>query len=486
MYRIARLPMRNNLQAASRIAAISRHMATPAQSSQPSTPEEPPVLFEEKLSMRRYILNRPKKLNSLNAAMLDLLGPKLKQWNDADLAGIIVGTGEGKAFCAGGDVAAVVESIENKKHDEALNFFQREFGMDYYLAKLDKPYVVVMDGYTMGGGFGLTAPAAFRVATEKTQFAMPETKIGYFPDVGGSYYLSRLDGQIGTYLSLTGNIVSGRAAFELGLATHFIHSSRVPQLLERLSALERPTFGQVASAIDDLYTEREPSDPPFPFAGGIRDALDDAFSQGTVEKILEKLRHYADGKSKNSSAEIVQWAKDTTTMLEDRSPTSLKVALQAIRRAKKMDLQHALAMELNIAQKFCSGTNPDFKTGVTAVMITKLKGRPEWSPASLADVSDATVEEYFTQETAPKLIMPRIEKESKGRDPRKYALPGEELIMKVVKGEHPASPDTAITVEELLDRFDELTNNKAGVREKVLEVVNRKCTMDGDKFLSWK
>lgn len=115
-----------------------------------------------------------------------------------------------------------------------------------------------------------------------------------------------------------------------------------------------------------------------------------------------------------------------------------------------------------------------------------MKGRPEWTPASLADVSDATVEGYFTQETSPKLIMPRIEKDSKARDHRKYALPSEESIMKVVKGEHPSSPDTAITVEELLDRFDELTNNKAGVREKVLEIVNRKCKMDGDKFLSWK
>ena len=119
-------------------------------------------------------------------------------------------------------------------------------------------------------------------------------------------------------------------------------------------------------------------------------------------------------------------------------------------------------------------------------MITKLKGKPEWSPASLSEVSDATVDEYFTQETAPKLIMPRVEKELKTRDPRKYALPGEDLIMKVVKGEHPSSPDTAITVNELLDRLDEITNNKAGVREKVLEVVNRKCNMDGDKFLSWK
>lgn len=145
---------------------------------------------------------------------------------------------------------------------------------------------------------------------------------------------------------------------ELGLATHFIHSSRVPQLLERLSALERPTFGQVASAIDDLYTEREPSDPPFPFAGGIRDALDDAFSQATVEDILAKLRHYAEGKNKKSSADVVQWARDTVAMLEDRSPTSLKVALQAIRRAKKMNLEHALAMELNIAKKFCVRTSP--------------------------------------------------------------------------------------------------------------------------------
>ena len=117
--------------------------------------------------------------------------------------------------------------------------------------------------------------------------------------------------------------------------------------------MERPTFGQVASAIDDLYTEREPSDPPFPFAGAVRDALDDAFSQKTVEDIVSRLRHHADGKSKNSSADVVQWAKDTLAMLEDRSPTSLKVALRAIRRAKKMNLVDTLAMELNIAKKFC-------------------------------------------------------------------------------------------------------------------------------------
>jgi len=457
-----------------------------------SIPEEPKVLFESDGSLRKYTLNRPLKLNALDEPMLSLLRPKIEEWSASNLCGTIVGVGVGRAFCVGGDVESVIaNAADPATRPRAIDFFKREFEMDYILAALQKPYVTILDGITMGGGVGLAALAPFRIATENTVFAMPETNIGYCPDVGGSFFLSRLDGQLGTYLALTSDNLRGRAVFELGFATHFIPSRRIPTLLDRLAALDSPTASHINNAIEELSSERMPEEPASPFLGATREAMDFAFRHDSVEKIVLDLESFID----HEDASVKQWATKTLAMLHARSPTSLKVALKAIRFGKSMGLLEALNMEMKIATAFCNQASPDFTIGVTAVLIRKDKARPQWSPATLPEVSEEIVSRFFDEKSpylasAPVLTIPETLALGKPSDPAKYALPTEADIRLVVN----RSKDTGTTkirLDELIERVDSSRAGKLGVREKVLEVAQRKCIVednaDGNRvWLTWK
>jgi len=316
---------------------------------------------------------------------------------------------------------------------------------------------------------------------------MPETKIGFFPDVGASYYLSRLDGQIGTYLALTGTSLTGRAVFEHGLATHYIPSARVPMLLESLAALEKPTYTQVNEAIEDLHYDREPTDPVPPLSGAIRTALDSAFSQDTVEGIVARLKTFT---TDDKGADVLQWAKDTLAMLEERSPTSLKIALMAIRKGKPLDILESLKMELGIATVFCRGASPDFHAGVTFLLVDKLAGIPAWSPASLDQVDGASLEASFfnAEENTPQLVLPEALRNNNPAPTSflRYGLPSEDELQALVQGRHASSGSGALTLQELIAKVEDLRGGKRGVAEKVQEVVNRRCTVDGDGYLRWR
>ncbi|KAH9857204.1 3-hydroxyisobutyryl-coenzyme A hydrolase [Lenzites betulinus] len=487
--------------AAQRTAALGRHLMStsasiPASKARVDAPDEAPVLFESSGAVRTYVLNRPKKLNALNEPMLNLLRPQIEDWSQGDLVKVIVGRGVGRGFCAGGDVERVVrDASEPAARPHAIDFFRREFEMDYILAAVPKPYICVMDGITMGGGVGLAANAQFRIATEKTVFAMPETKIGYSPDVGASYFLSRVDGEIGTYLGLTGAIIKGHAVFEHGFATHFVESRRIPALLERIAALEDPNYQRINALIEEARSEPDSENASTAIIGAKREALDAAFSHNTVEKIVAALKDISSGHRDES---VRQWAAQTVEELDNRSPTSLKVALAAIRRGKHMTLLDALQMEMNIATAFCSGVTPDFHTGVTAVLVEKTKERPNWSPARLEDVDDSELLHNFfakyspDKETAPRLNPPSyVAQANKIADPMQFALPSESEIRSMVDGSHRSSGATEITLDELLAKFDGLRKGKSGVREKILEVVQRKCTFEQDKhmdkqWLKWK
>lgn len=223
---------------------------------------------------------------------------------------------------------------------------------------------------TVGGGVGLSAHAPFRIATENTRFAMPETNIGYSPDVGANFFLSRLDGEIGTYLGLTSYNLTGRAVLwvlhctlflvdglenvlkricsENGLATHYVPSRRIPQLLSQLAALNDPTPQMINSLIEEHYGEPLAEETNNAIRGEIRDAVDIAFGHDTVEEIFASLEQL----QQSSSEAVTKWAADTLAILEHRSPTSLKVALQAIRLGRKMTLAEVLRMEMGIATAF--------------------------------------------------------------------------------------------------------------------------------------
>ncbi|KAK0441016.1 3-hydroxyisobutyryl-CoA hydrolase [Armillaria borealis] len=531
---------RGGASALKRTRQIASHMM--------STTAEDTVKFESLSELRAYTLNRPEKLNALDEQMLGLLRPKIESWRKSELCGVILGRGTGRAFCAGGDVASVAQNAANPEtRKRAIKFFKDEFELDYLLATIQKPYVALMDGITMGGGVGLSAPATFRVATENTLFAMPETDIGYCPDVGGSYYLSRLDGEIGTYLSLTGARLKGRAVFEHGLATHFIPSRRIPTVLEALAGVEDADYEiasvEVNGILEENSAERESDEPSSLLVGATRVALDSAFRHDSVEKIIDDLTRL-----KSDKDELVSgWASKTLELLLLRSPTSLKVALAAIRRGRNLDLWEALNMELRIATAYCSGASSDFITGITAKLIDKSKGPPQWSPNSVKDVTDDIVSRFFSAESAfltqaPKLYLPEndpvpkegstketedstnkagapsqestgsVENSGKrdaaldGQDrdigpPRdfsakphpyhKFGLPTEKEIEAIVRGNDIDSPGTGYTVDEVVEKVLEHHNGKMGIREKVLEIIERKCKIvdnaDGNfVWVSWK
>ncbi|KAF7311354.1 3-hydroxyisobutyryl-CoA hydrolase, mitochondrial [Mycena kentingensis (nom. inval.)] len=472
MLRTATCLMSRRALATARTQAIARHMSS-------SEPTEPVVRFESTLGLRTYVLNRPKKLNALNDEMLNILRPKIEEWDDAELGSVIVGTGAGRGFCAGGDVESVVKAAADvATRSKAIDFFKREFELDLLLASLRKPYVAILDGVTMGGGVGLVANAPFRVATENTVFAMPETKIGYCPDVGASYFLSRLDGEIGTYLALTSDIIKGRAVFEHGLATHYIPSRRLPLLMDRLSNLDDANLVAIDRTLEELCHERDQEDPLPPFVDAKRVAIDMAFGHDRVELIFSDLELF----KKDVDPVISGWAAQTLETLKLRSPTSLKVALRAIRMGKTQTLTEALNMELKIATAFCNGASPDFVTGVTAVLVDKTKERPDWKPSSLDEVSDEIVDRFFSPHSMYIQDAPKINLEELGRHPNakrqlRFALPSENDIREVITGEDPASGDMGFTLDDVLEHFHDQRGGKIGVGDKILEVVRRKTSV---------
>lgn len=472
-----------------RLSALVRQMASSSPSSSQSKQETlpgklssqdenaaPPVLFRSELNTRTYVLNRPKQLNALDQSMLELLKSKIEEWEQSPRCHVIIGTGNGRAFCAGGDVKTIVQNLQKGNPETGIRFFKEEFELDYALARLKTPYIAILDGVTMGGGVGLSINAMFRVATENTVFAMPETKIGYSPDVGASFFLPRLDGALGTYLGLTGESLRGREVFESGIATHYVASHRIPALLERLNNLDKPTPEMINDALEEFHSERLSDEPRSTVAGSRRKAVDMAFSGSSVEDIMGALSELANQHDHPESG----WAKETLETLELRSPTSIFVAFEALREGKQQTLGQALSTELGIATAYCTGASPDFVTGVKALLIDKAQGRPEWAPNKIGDLSPSNVlSKFFSRDSpflrkVPETSFTDPESLSFPTEPMKFSLPSEEEIGRLVRGEHPSSSSTAFSLEELLQKAQELWG-KQGVEAKIKDVVSRRC-----------
>uniref|UniRef100_A0A671T8D1 3-hydroxyisobutyryl-CoA hydrolase n=1 Tax=Sinocyclocheilus anshuiensis TaxID=1608454 RepID=A0A671T8D1_9TELE len=319
------------------------------------------VLFENVGNAGVITLNRPKALNALNLTMIRHIYPQLKKWDkdsETDLV-IIKGAGE-KAFCAGGDIRAVTEA--GKAGDSlAQDFFREEYILNNTIGTYQKPYVALIDGITMGGGVGLSVHGRFRVATEKTLFAMPETGIGLFPDVGGGYFLPRRQGKLGLFLALTGFRLKGRDVQRIGLATHFVQSDKIASLEKDLVDLKSPSNSDVAQLLDS-YQEQ--------------------VCAGSVEEIMENLK-------KDGSA----FALKQTETLSKMSPTSLKLTFRQIQEGARMSLQEVLVMEYRLSQACMRGH--DFYEGVRAVLIDKDQS-PKWKPSTLSEVSEQAIEECFS------------------------------------------------------------------------------------------
>ncbi|KAI5296199.1 hypothetical protein KEM52_005219 [Ascosphaera acerosa] len=448
------------------------------------TPDD--VLFTPLFGVRHVELNRPKKLNSLDGSMARKLTPRLLEFENSDLANIIVVSGAGeKAFCAGGDVAALAVQVRDqgaKGVEEAKQFFELEYQLDHLIAHYTKPYVAILDGYTMGGGVGLSVHAPFRIATERTKFAMPETKIGFFPDVGASFFLPRLDGALGTYLALTSEVLSATDAFYAGVATHYLHSSTLAALVQRLSELvfhDRAKLSERLDIVNRTIAEFHtglPDDAGSPGApsvvrGSLRAAVDRCFSKASVAEIIDALKA-------ETAPETREWAAKTLATLAERSPTSLKVALRQMRLGRKWSITTAFQREAKLSAKFMS--HPDFVNGVCALLVDKT-GAPKWQPAQLEEVSDAEVNAFFDVAEGDKplpLLKPGVDYFDYPH--RRFALPSEEAVRQVVMAE------AGMTREDVVALFWQKSGQKAGVREKVREVLARKTREVGVKReLEW-
>lgn len=331
----------------------------------------------------RIHLNRPKALNALTLSKIRLIAPKLDAWAGDDAVHAVAITGEGsRAFCAGGDIRAIHDSIRGGDGDFLAAFFAEEYRLNRRIKTYPKPYVAIMDGITMGGGVGVSVHGTYRVATENTVFAMPETGIGFFPDVGGTYFLPRCPGALGTYLGLTGARLGAADALHAGVVTHHVPSHAIPSLLQALGeaegGLSDPSdFHSAMTAVLDMYHE----DPGVSALEGRQAMIDRCFSLPGVEDILEALK-----------AEEDPWAAEQYAALAEKSPTALKVACRQLQVGRHVDFDRAMQIEYRLSQRFCQGH--DFPEGIRATIIER-GSAPVWSPATLEEVDPATVDGLF-------------------------------------------------------------------------------------------
>lgn len=321
----------------------------------------------------RIRLNRPKALHALNTGMCVAMLDAIDRWHDDPaIEAVLIDHAEGRGFCAGGDIRMIAESGAGDGA-AARDFFRTEYRLNHRLFTYAKPIVAFMDGVTMGGGVGISQPARFRVATENTRFAMPETGIGLFPDVGGGWYLSRLPGHVGEYLALTGARLSGGECLALGLATHFLPADRLEAA--KVAIIAHPQ--EIGAILDRLAAPA-----PEPALLGHRAVIDALFAGKTVEDILAALE--ADGGD---------WATATLAILATKSPQALKVSLKLVRDGRYMP-----SFEDEMRQEFAVATRvvqrPDFREGVRAVILDK-DNAPRWQPATLDGVTDHVIDQIF-------------------------------------------------------------------------------------------
>jgi enoyl-CoA hydratase len=316
-------------------------------------------------------LNRPKAINSLNQTMVDVLRPLLTRWEDDDAVRAVVLSGAGeRGLCAGGDVVAVYHSAR-KDGVEVRKFWHDEYLLNGQVGRFAKPYVSLMDGIVMGGGVGVSAHGSIRVVTETSKVAMPEVGIGFIPDVGGAFLLSRAPGALGLYAALTGAPFSGADAIALGFADHYVPHDQLGAL--RQTIVDDGIEGALAThAIE----------PPASHLVEQRHWIDECFAGDTVADIVAALRGHDAGP-----------AQDAADLIATRSPIAVSVALQAVRRAAKMEtLEDVLVQDYRVSS--AAARSHDLVEGIRAQIIDKDRN-PKWSPPNLAAVSAADVDAYF-------------------------------------------------------------------------------------------
>lgn len=330
------------------------------------------------------LLNRPQALNAFTLGMYRRLEPRLREWAaDPGIRTVLVEGAGDRAFCAGGDVRAVYEAGKgiSGPRDFTSVFFAEEYRIILGIHRYPKPYVALIDGITMGGGAGVSVNGAYRVATEKTMFAMPETGIGLFPDVGATRFLNLCPGRIGRYLGLTGARLGAADALYCGFATHFVPRERLPELK---AAFFSTTWeaGRERIQVEELLGRFAADPGPAPLAAQ-REIIDRCFAGDRMEAIPAAL---------DAETEDAAWAAETRTALLAKSPTSLRITLRQLILGRDMDLAAALKLEYRMTQHVMAAH--DFYEGIRAVLVDKDQ-QPRWRPPTLAEVDEAMTASYF-------------------------------------------------------------------------------------------
>jgi enoyl-CoA hydratase len=338
------------------------------------------IIFEKKAGKNGFLgiitLNRPQVLNALNHAMFLSLTHHLKQWeHDEEVKAVIITAVEGRAFCAGGDIRSAYE--RGKAGDAELpNFFTDEYRLNQIIYHYPKPYIALLDGITMGGGAGISLHGSLRIATERLIFAMPETGIGFFPDVGASYFLSRLPGKMGLYLGLSSARINHYDCLQLGLVDFVIKHDMVNQVIPALLQYTDFTALGLTSFFKNFMQPKQTS-----ALLAHQDEIDFCFSKNSIEDIIIALENYSS-----------DWCKEVAQQLKIKSPTSLKVTFKQLQLGAKLDFDACIEMESLLASHFIKGH--DFYSGIKSVVIDK--GQPPiWKPAYLHEVTMQDINHYF-------------------------------------------------------------------------------------------
>ena len=343
-------------------------------------PSETSVITSSHNGVGRIELNRPKLINALSQDMVGAIDDALRSWRDDDAIKTVLVTGRGeRGLCAGGDIKAVYNDIVAGT-DENARFWNREYNMNHAISEFPKPYVVIMNGITMGGGVGISGHGSHRIVTDSTKIGMPETGIGLFPDVGGTHLLANAPGELGTHLALTGIPVGAGAALAMGLADWYVPDADVPGLIADIEA-----GGEIEATIN-RYTAEAPTNELAEAASWI----DECYRGDWAEDIVTALAAH-ENPDANAAAELIG----------TKAPTSVKVTLAALRNAATMTLAEVLEQDYRVAVALT--LRPDLKEGIRAQVIDKDRN-PQWSPASFDAVSDETVHDILTTSQAEKVF----------------------------------------------------------------------------------
>jgi enoyl-CoA hydratase len=337
--------------------------------------DEPEVLLEQRGRIGLITLNKPKALNALSLSMIHDIAQCLETWaaDDGVDAVVIRGAGE-KAFCAGGDIR---DLYEGRGTDFGPTYYAAEYKLNVLIHTYPKPYIALMDGVTMGGGVGMSVHGSHRVVSDRILFAMPETGIGLFPDIGASWFLPCCPGEIGMYLGLTGHRLRAADTLYAGIGDVHVPADRNDDLIAVLAGAAALDGGSVAAILRDFAVD--PGEAPMP---AHRDEIDRCFAGDSVEDILARL-----------AAEDSDWSRDQIATLATKSPTALKVTHRQLRLGARIEsIADIMAMEYRLADRSFRGH--DLFEGIRAVVIDK-DGAPKWDPTTLGAVSEADVDEYF-------------------------------------------------------------------------------------------